>query len=237
MTSGRITLIGTIHRDPRGAERLATLLAELGPDCLTLEMSPASLRYRQQHGRLLLQRLERIVGRLDAARAADAPPIDSHPAVADIRELLDLPFEYRAAADYAAAHGRSLVLVDDSAISEHKLRLVETELINLRNLRTLTSLTPLSAHNGEESYASARALLAADAPATLCRSYLDRRRGAEGIGERDRLMAAALTEQLRRFTPRHLVHIGGWVHLIADPAGETLFSRLSAFAPDRRLLA
>lgn len=232
----RLTLIGTIHRDPRGEERLGALLAELAPDYLTLEMSPTSLRYRQQHGRLLLQRLERIVERLAEGDEVRRQAIEEHPSVVDIRGLLALPFEYRAAIAYAEPHGRSLMLIDDSEVSQHKLRQIETELINYRNLRTLISLAGNHSAHGEESYTVAHTLLAPTAPSALRSAYLDKRRGSEGIGPRDRQMATALLDQARRLAPRHMVHIGGWVHLIDDPAGETLFSRLAPLAPERRLL-
>lgn len=235
MLTTTLTLIGTVHRDSLGEERLGALLDRLAPDVVTLEMSPVSLGYRQQHGRLLLQRLERILDRL-AVDPVDHERLAGHPTIVDIRSLLGLPFEYRGAAAYAARRGCPLILVDNGDIARHKLRQIEVELITLRNLRTLTSLPAVHAGDDLESYVAAQTLLAADAPLSLRRAYLEGRRGTEGIGPRDRAMAAAIREQLVK-RPRHLVHIGGWVHLIDDPDGATLFSLLADQTPERCLLA
>ena len=36
----RLTLLGTVNRDPRGLMQLVQALTALRPDCITLELSP-----------------------------------------------------------------------------------------------------------------------------------------------------------------------------------------------------
>lgn len=230
---GHLTLVGTVHRDSRGEERLARLLRQLAPDELTLEMSPTSLRYREERGHLLLQRLDRILTRLGVPDR-DREALENHPALADIRSLIALPFEYRAAADYAKQHRIPLSLIDLPEVSQRKLQRVESELITLPNLRALLAHPALPA--SAETYHSAAALVLRQSSAAVRAAFLAGRRGSEGIGPRDREMAATIRRHLDAAPQLSLVHIGGWVHLIDDPAGETLFSLLSDLAPQRLLL-
>lgn len=230
---GRLTLVGTVHRDSQGEERLTKLLRQLAPDELTLEMSPTSLRYRQERGHLLLQRLERILTRL-VAPGRDRDTLENHPALADIHRLLALPFEYRVAADHAQRNGVPLSLIDLPEVSQRKLQRVESELITLPNLRALLAHPALPA--SAETYQTAAALVLRQSAASVRSAFLAARRGDEGIGPRDRAMATTIRRHLDTAPHCHLVHIGGWVHLIDDPAGETLFSLLADLAPRRLLL-
>jgi hypothetical protein len=66
-------------------------------------------------------------------------------------------------------------------------------------------------------------------------AFLAGRRGEEGIGRRDRHMAGEI-RRLLAARPGRLVHIGGWVHLVADREGETLYSRLEELSPERLIL-
>lgn len=226
-----LTLIGTVHRSG-GYAPLRQLLAELRPDCLTLEMSEFAVAFRRgEDARRRQRRLTNLIIQLAAERGTDCRLLARHPEIIGIRRLLALPFEYRAAADHAREKKIPLEPIDSSTISARKLRLVEAELLTLENLRLLTELpaTPAS-----ESGAAARAFVLGSRDASLRLAFLAPRRGEEEIGERDRLLA---NEIRRRFLPgRHLVHIGGWVHLVDDPQGESLYSRLADLAPRRLLL-
>jgi hypothetical protein len=231
-----LTLIGTVHRDPRGYERLSALLETLRPGRLTLEMSPAALLYRRSRADLLSKRLETILNDLAAELGRSRSDLEEHPTVAGIRTLLDLPFEYRAAVDFADRSGASLALIDDSAISTDKLKKVESELITYCNLRVLVALPSTVSDHGNEGYHTAKQMIfdPFDPPVNL--AYLQGRRGREGIGDRDRAMAEEIRRQLEGGARGHLAHIGGWVHLMEDPRGETLFSRLNDLQPRRLLL-
>jgi pheromone shutdown protein TraB len=231
-----LTLIGTVHRDPRGEERLLSLLRNLHPDLITLEMSEKAFAYRQGEARHLLLRLDRILARLALALQVEPATLEEHPAVADIRTLLAMPFEYRAAAAYADEVAAPLHLIDLSDVSAAKLRRVETELITYRNLRVLVTLPAGAEKSDFEGYGQAKAMILRDSGETVRQAFLDGRRGSEGIGSRDRWMAGRIRHLLADRPGGHLVHVGGWVHLIDDARGETLYSLLRDLKPKRLLL-
>ena len=231
-----LTLIGTVHRDARGEERLGQLLAQLQPGVITLELSEASLRYRRDKGEPQLRQLGHILERIAADRCVAVAQLEAHPMVAQIRQLLGLPFEYRAASAYARRHPVPLALIDLADVAVRKLEKIESELITLRNLKTLTSLPAEPEKLQGEGYGVARALLGDQSQASTRQSFLAGKRGFEGIGPRDLHMATEIRRRLEASPERHLLHIGGWVHLVDDGAGETLFSRLADLSPQRLLL-
>jgi hypothetical protein len=75
-----------------------------------------------------------------------------------------------------------------------------------------------------------------DSGEAMRQAFLEGRRGDEGIGPRDRWMAAQIRRLLAARCGGHLVHVGGWVHLVEDARGETLYSLLADLAPQRLLL-
>lgn len=231
-----LTLIGTVHRDREGAVKLRRMLERLRPDEITLEMSPMALRYRRIHGRPQLLRLERILERLATESGREKSTLRNHPAIEDIRALLALPFEYRSASEYAEDVGIPLSLIDLSEISAIKLKKIESGLITYRNIKVLTSLSETDAPPHRESYRVARAMILSAPEKRVRREFLRKRRGVEGIGLRDREMAREIRHRIGSRPLRHLVHIGGWVHLVEDEQGETLYSRLQDLAPRRILL-
>lgn len=232
----RLTLIGTVHRDPQGAERLLSLLRRLHPDLVTLEMSEKALAYRQGEAYRLQLRLDSILEQLTRKTPAELAELQAHPAVTDIRTLLALPFEYQAAAAYAAETAVPLHLIDRSDVSAAKLQRVERELITYRNLRILVTLPAGSEKSDFEGYGRAQAMVTRNPGETVRLAFLAGRRGEEGIGPRDRWMEAQIRRLLAERPGAHLVHVGGWVHLVEDPRGETLYSLLADLAPQRILL-
>jgi len=212
---------------------LAALLAQLQPDRLTVEISPDVVAYRQTYGVLLLRRLEMILERL----AGDSPPsagFGEHSAIVEIRTLLGLPYEFSVACAYAGEKGIKVQAIDQADSSLAKLRQIEERLISLSHLKRLVSSPAAAPPDNTYRYALARQLLAS--PDAQQRSaFLQSCRGKEGIGPRDRHLATMIRSLLQS-DPGHLVHIGGWVHLLDDPAGETLYSLLSDLQPRRLLL-
>lgn len=230
----RLTLVGTLHGAARGEAELVSLLERLRPGQLTMEISPEAVAYREQHGLLLLRKLEMILDRLAITMALPRAELGAHPDILAIRKLLGLPYELRAARSYARQHGIALNCIDHAELSLSKLRKVEEDLITFAHLKQIVSRTPRAAVSRRQGPELARQLLA-DPPVSQRRTFLESCRGVEGIGPRDRHLA----EQIRALSaahPGHLVHIGGWVHLVDDPLGETLFSRLGDLHPQRVLL-
>jgi len=214
-----LTLIGTVHHDPRSAAPLAALLTQLQPDLLTVEISPDVVAYRQTHGVLLLRKLGMIVERL-LGQAAPTP-LAEHSGIAAIRNLLGLPYEFCVAGAYAEEKGIVVQAIDQSDSSLAKLRPVEERLISLQHLRRIVASPGTDPpEDNAHRYVLARQLLAS--PDVRLRSaFLQGCRGEEGIGPRDRHQAAKIRSLLQS-QPGHLVHIGGWVHLLDDPDNETL---------------
>jgi len=230
-------LIGTVHRDREGETKLQRLLEEIGPEIITLEMSAYACRYRQAQGSAQLLRLDRILHRLSRETERSEEELAAHPTVIDIRTLLALPFEYRAASLYAQGRDIPLHLIDLSNVSAVKLRRVETELITYKNLKILTALPENHRPAAEEEgYATARALIFGGCRSEVRQSYLERRRGDEGVGPRDAWMATELRRRVETSRGRRVVHIGGWIHLLEDEKRETLYSRLEDLHPVRMLL-
>ena len=228
-----LTLIGTVHHDPRCAAPLAELLAQLQPARLTVEISPNVVAYRQTHGVLLLRKLGMIVERLLGQSASPVFIVD-HPGIVAIRNLLGLPYEFRVACTYARKRGIEVQAIDESEVSLLKLRQVEERLISLQHLKRIAASPPEVPPDNAHRYALARQLLTSP-DARLRSAFLQGCRGEEGIGPRDRHLAAKI-RSLAQDQPGHLVHIGGWVHLLDDPGGETLYSLLSDLHPRRLLL-
>lgn len=231
-----LTLIGTVHRDPCGAERLLRLLRRLQPDLVTLEMSEKALAYRLGKARRLQLRLGHLLDRLSRDIPAKLDDLLAHPAIADIHSLLALPFEYRAAAAYSAETASPLQLIDRCDVSAAKLQRVEGELITYRNLKILVSLPDGAEKSDFEGYERAHALISRDPGESVRQAFLASRRGEEGIGPRDRWMSEQIRKLLTAQPGFHLVHIGGWVHLVEDPRRETLYSLLVELKPQRLLL-
>ena len=228
-----MTLIGTVHHDPRSAASLAALLAELQPDCLTVEISPDVVLYRQTHGVLLLRKLGMILERLAGAPALALSPAE-HPDIKTIRTILGMPYEFSVACTYARQGGIKVQAIDQSDSSLAKLRPVEERLISLRHLKKIISSPKAAPPDNTHRFELARQLIASPA-AQLRSAFLQGCRGEEGIGPRDRHLAEKI-RTLARSQAGHLVHIGGWVHLLDDPAGETLYSLLADLRPRRILL-
>jgi hypothetical protein len=233
-STARLTLVGTFHRDPEGRKKLASLLERLQPDALTLEVSPYAVAFRLRRGPLLLGRLATILDRLAVENGRDATELASHPETSAIRALLALPFEYLAAAEYTAAAGIPFSLIDSSLVSARKLRRVERELITPGNLGILWTLP--AAPPVKESPAVARRMVLGDPGEAVRQAFLAGRRGTEGVGPRDRHLGREIRRRLENLPGGHLVHVGGWVHLVEDEQGETLFSLLRDLEPERVLL-
>ena len=228
-----LTLIGTVHHDPHSAAPLAGLLEQLQPDRLTVEISPEVVAYRQTHGLLLLRKLGMILERL-IGPSVSTSMLAEHPAIVAIRNLLALPYEFRVACAYAREKGIEVQAIDQSDISLTKLRQVEEKLISLHHLKRLVSSPGGTPPGNAHRYKLARQFLTSP-DAGLRRAFLQGCRGEEGIGPRDRHLAEKIRLLLQN-QPGHLVHIGGWVHLLDDPGGETLYALLSDLHPRRLIL-
>ena len=133
----RLFLLGAVHRDPAGKKRLLGALEDLKPNAISLEVSPASVELRRKWGRRwTFMFKERLAG---LARETGLSPgrLMMGSALRGVYEYLRLPYEYRAAMEYARDHDRPVFLLDDSELAARYLNLVEREILSYRNMTLL----------------------------------------------------------------------------------------------------
>jgi len=232
-TSSRLSLLGTIHRDPRGAVKLYRSLRAHRPDVVTVEVSPYALEFRRGCGPALRARLARHCARLAQELNLAFEEVREHPAIVMLRAALRLPFEHVASERWARNHGARCLAIDDSERSRRYLALLEGEALTFENLRALLS-EPDSATLGERVIEQE----------LLARQYLrqpgmfDYHYSAEAradLAARDRAMAEQIRALLEADPEARLVHVCGWEHLVRSEAVETIAVQLADLEPARQL--
>jgi hypothetical protein len=216
-----LILIGTVHGDPRGQARTGKLLNHLGPDLVTVEISPFSLRYRRQHEARWQRQLANALAELPEDAAL-------HLAIRRLAAQVALPFEVRAAQDYRRRAGVPWRPLDLGFVSRRHLPRFGRELLSPANLKAL-----LTTPDGD-----LKELVAAEFRRARQAWTRPPRRlifpGASDARRRERFLA----RRLRGLTPRHrqVVHLGGWEHLVAWEDSPGLWGDLADQKPERLLL-
>lgn len=224
----RLTLLGTIHRDPQGVIRLVQALNGLRPDVITLEFSTNGLRYRLKKksslNHLLLRGLCEI-HRTNSLRLGALKKLLRTTGVGGIRALLDLPFEYKGASFYSHRNGIPFYCADISSYSRQLLSKLD-ELLSPENLKKVIVFETVSLQETvTREYKQAESLL------FNSRHFIP----TDEVWEnRERIMAIRIRKIAARYAGRHIVHIAGWQHLAAQPG--TLFCHLDDLMPERVLL-
>ena len=224
--SPSLALVGVVHRDPKGFEKLLRLLEKEAPSLITIEISPYALEFRAKrafHLRTILRENLKVIHREDGGSYRE---FVSHGAVQGIFLLLRVPFEWRAAEAYARRFTIKARPIDLSTYSEEKLAHV-SELLQPGNLRTLlrSDVLPV-ADQVISQYKQARALWN-HPPATWPRLLETEEREAHMAAEIRALMSEG----------EKVLHVGGWEHLIDLPQGRSLFDKLRDLDPRRILLS
>ncbi len=230
----RLTLLGTIHRDPQGLARLLQALKGLNPHVITLEFSTYGLRYRLKKKRslhhCLLRGLYEIYG-IDGLRLSVLKKLLRTTGIGGIRALLDLPFEYKGASFYSSSHnGIPFYCVDISSFSRQLLAKVD-ELLLPENLKKVIAFETASLQEiVTREYEQAETILFNERQAAWKHLI-----PVDGVWEkRERIMAGRIKKIAAHYAGRHIVHIGGWQHLAARPGA--LFSLFEEPTPQRVLL-
>ena len=217
----RLTLIGTVHGDPRGHTRAGELLNYLRPDLITVEISPFSLRYRRQHEARWQQQLAESLAELPAGAAL-------HLAIQRLTAQVALPFEVRAAGDYSRRLNVPWRPLDLGFLSRRHLPRYGPELLSPANLQAL-----LTTADGElEDFVTAEFRRARQALGGVPRRPLSP--GGSETWRRERFLARKLRGLTSRY--RRVVHLGGWEHLVAWPDSPGLWGDLADLKPGRVLL-
>ena len=234
----RLTLVGTVHRDPDGYVKCLELLRSLSPDLVLVELSPFGLFFRKRNGRRLQRTLRRNLKEAARTRSIKLDLTLSHPEIEAIRLQLNLPFEYRAAVAYSRETGADYRLVDSSHFSR---RLIESwpDLITTENLEWLLSssshVPPVS-----KLYQTATRLIRGGNPSDAF--------GEEPVSPddhedddddpwrvRELFLAARISSHLAALEPSKPFYLGGWTHLTAGGRLPTLRDILGA-EPSRCIL-
>jgi hypothetical protein len=216
-----LILVGTVHGDPRGLARAAKLLRHLVPDLVTVEISPFSLRYRRRHADAWQRQLAAALAQLPQAAAL-------HLAIRRLTAQIALPFEVRAARDYARLSNTPWRPLDLGSVSRRHLPRYGPELLSPANLQALLA-TPDGALHDFVAGQFRRARQALAQP--------PRRPVSSGVPEtlrRERYLARRLRSLARRH--RQVVHLGGWEHLVDWRDSPGLWRHLADLTPRRLLL-
>lgn len=132
-----LILLGAVHRDPAGKKRLIKALEELQPAAISLEVSPASIRFRRKWGPRWIKAFQEGLAETSRSLGVKKSRLMRRSGPRGVYEYLRLPYEYRAALTYACENGRPLFLLDDSEISASFLNRVETEILTPENMTLL----------------------------------------------------------------------------------------------------
>ncbi|RLA89240.1 MAG: hypothetical protein DRG58_05560 [Deltaproteobacteria bacterium] len=220
-----LILVGTVHGDPQGYQRVWKCLECWRPSLITVEISQFSLRYRQRHGPAWRRQFQRTIKQMP-------PGARQHLALRRIEAQLAWPFEAQATQDYVQQHDIGWRAIDTGRLSRNQLRRYLSELLTPKNLHNLllTEDGDWGQYIGAEYHQARLALAHPQRFALQCR-YLWI---SEPMLRRDRIMARRLRALAQVASP--IVHLGGWTHLLTDVGPTTLAQHLVDLKPQRWLL-
>jgi hypothetical protein len=235
--SAGLVLVGTVHHDPHGYDKLQRVLAVVQPDIITLELSPYGRGFRTKHSRKLSQR---ILSRIPAVagREHPAPGTESRyhlpAALEQLLATITFPFEYRAARDYAATRCVPLYCIDLSHISRHMVRMLKTEALTNRNIKMLLALPDKELQDSVNMCYKRAAAVWQEHPGCQRLPYLAVDPSAV---ERDEHMSRRLRNLCKRLPKKTIVHIAGWEHCANSAGLLDLYGLLRDLNPQRILLS
>ena len=221
IASYSLTLVGTVHGDPRGQARAGKLLHHLRPDLVTVEISPFSLRYRRRHGGRWQRQLATALAELPEGAAL-------HLAIRRLAAQVALPFEVRAARDYGRSCGVPWRPLDLGFLSRRHLPRYGPELLSPANVQALLT----TADGSLEDFVAGEFRRARQALAQAPRRPFSP--GAAETLRREHYLARRLRQLARRH--RRVVHLGGWEHLVDWQDSPGLWGDLADLQPRRLLL-
>ena len=235
-----LTLVGTIHRDPKGLPRLMETLERESPDIITLEMSEYGVAFRERNGFRLKERLFDILRGLHEKSTQNQRGKIEWPqnpleigAIRAILLTLELPFEFMAVKAYCERKRIPFRCIDLSTYSRAKLKTLRKEMITEDNLWKILAFAAMDPHEElRRQQILARRLISHDGDQVFMEVFLNGKIG-DGIVHRDRYMSLRIKEILRNH--KKILHVGGWEHLLDYPRGKTLYGLLKGLRPKRIL--
>ena len=226
-----IHLIGTIHYELKGIERLEKALQVEKPEILTIEASQQWLDYsaknRDQDINMYLQIMkEKGFSQQTYSFLENGLKSASN-------------YEVEVCKNYAKQTGIPLYLIDDSSIAD----LLRTEILSqfrtsFENIdpKDFDGISRESVIKGQDAiYQNIQNLYDGKIPAIIGEQQLINPLRGKLIGKRDRTEAKTLTK-LAQDNNAKIVHVGGCAHNLTDSKGKTLYSRLANLNPSRKTL-
>lgn len=217
-----LILVGVVHGDPNGYDKLSHLLNQLRPGLITLEISDYSWHWRRRWEAAWLKQFHR-------ARRSLPPEQQGHLALHRVAAQIAMPFEVRAAAAYGRRQGIAWQAVDLKALARQHLPLYHQELLRADNLRALT----MTADSDWGDYTRREYRRA-------CQVLQTGRPGGTALPDsplaslREKVLARRVAHLAKQW--RRVVHVGGWEHLLRSGPKKTMADFLAPLQPQRLLL-
>jgi pheromone shutdown protein TraB len=223
-----ILLLGTVHYDLLGQERLTRALEYEKPEILTVEASQAWLDYLKQYEQDDWKETLEVLRR----EGASSELVELFIAR---RNSKDIFYELEVSRDYASRKNIPLYMIDNitdfdatrRTIRQGFLELLSSGLLSF--IRTKQNFIDVQ----RTMYEFAQNFFDKNQVPEQVQHNINKDRG-DYIGQRDEHEALKLVE----LPPKKIVHVGGLMHMFSDVKNETLYSRLIDFGliPNRRTL-
>ena len=222
-----LTLIGVVHRDPLGEQRVMSLLEKLQCDAISLEVSRFALQWRLKNSLPLAGRVDRIAQKLSGNGQAV-----EHGEIQGILHMLTIPFEVRVAHAFAQQTGAPYFLLDDSDLSRKLLSLVEQDMITEANIAAILTRPDFDFSQSIEQLYEQCSRILNDEPLPRLKLGLSDEQ-LQTNERRDERIQRQL-EKLMADIPGHWVHICGFTHILRAEGFRNMASR---FPRAQRILA
>jgi len=220
-----VTLIGVVHLDVEAKAPLLNLLKTLQPDCIAVEISWFSIKFRTLHEKQWLGRLEKILCSLPEDKR-------NHFRIKLLKRQLTMPFEWEVAESFGNDAHIKVVPIDSGAISQQELPRWNEELLSQDNLLLATSEPdePLDDYFVKHYKRAAYYLTRPNAlPGAFLQAVFDKK-----WQKREKFLARRILDLASK--NRKVVYIGGWMHLLDDHNVINLVHRLRHVLKDRFLI-
>ncbi len=217
----KLHLLGTVHHDPKGCQKLHDFLEQQGADLILLEFSAYGLSYRKENGAHLQKQFWINLAWAAGQLGLKAKGARQHPEVDAVRRQLGLPFEYRAARRFGLRHRVPVHLVDCSSFSQRMIASWE-ELVSPKNLFHLLSI-PSHRPPVDLLYRKAHRLIFPEGTHRPPGELPSKAPSPSGLWQkRERDLARRIENILAFHDTKKPVYVGGWQHLVPGQEFATL---------------
>ncbi len=232
---GKIILVGIVHIDKKGRERLEDTLNSVSPDALAIEYSKRT----EDYSRKIAEELENTINKLK--RAGLSKSIMDFFIASCGKEL----FEVNVPQEYSVANNIPLYLIDDPSLADtnadvliRSFRDKISKIIKNKDKLNQTFIIPTlekeivsidaEYHFAIDALGGAISDRAIDEFLNPLREHF--------IGKRDEYMEKRIRKILAEKQYERFTCVLGYAHLLDDPRKETLYSRIKDMHLERKLI-